>query len=361
MASPQFYPLRVKEIRKETNTCVSIALEIPQELKEQFQYQAGQYITFKKVINGEEIRRSYSLCSAPGHDDFRVAVKQVHDGRFSTFANNQLQVGETIDTMIPLGNFTVLLHPEHNKHYMALTAGSGITPVMSLLKTILKEEPNSKFTLVYGNQNFHSIIFREEIEALKNKYMGRLQVIHVLSRERTESDLNYGRINAEKCKLLFQHLVDIQTIDQFFICGPEEMIMDVKNYLTNASVENSKIRFELFTSESGNKAKQAYAEASKADSSKMSVVTIKVDDRSMEIPLAFGGATILDAALQHGADLPYACKGGVCCTCRAKVVEGTVAMEVNYALEPDEVANGFVLTCQAHPTSERVVIDFDAR
>jgi ring-1,2-phenylacetyl-CoA epoxidase subunit PaaE len=361
MSNPQFHKLTVKDIRKETETCVSVSFSIPEEIKSLYKYEAGQYITIKKEINGEEIRRSYSLCSSPLENDFRVAIKQIHGGRFSTFANQELKIGDVLEVMNPMGNFTTSVDKNNNKHYMAFAAGSGITPMLSIIKTVLAEEPMSKFTLTYGNQNFYSIIFREQIEALKNKYMGRLQVFHVLSRERMETEVNYGRINAEKCEQLFSKLVDLNSINEYFLCGPEEMIMGVKGYLESKNVDSSAIHFELFTSEGSTKAKKAYQETNKADAGKMSIVTIKVDDRSMEIPLAFGGETILDAALRMGADLPYACKGGVCCTCRAKVTEGTVAMEVNYALDKDEVENGFVLTCQAHPTSDRVVIDFDAR
>jgi ring-1,2-phenylacetyl-CoA epoxidase subunit PaaE len=361
MSTPQFHSLKINDIRQETPTCVSVALEIPNELKGVFAYEAGQYITFKKEIDGEELRRSYSLCSSPIENDYRVAIKQVHHGRFSTYANKQLKKGDIVEVMTPMGHFTTPLDANSQKHYMAFAAGSGITPILSLIKTILATEEKSTFTLVFGNQNFFSIIFREEIEALKNKYMGRLQVFHVLSRERMESDLNYGRIGAEKCEQLFSKLIDYNIMDQFFMCGPEEMIMSVKGFLEQKGIDASKIRFELFTTAGGDKAKQAYQEAHKEDLGKVSMVTIKVDDRSMEIPLAFGGETILDAALKFGADLPYACKGGVCCTCKAKVIEGTVEMEVNYALEKDEVENGFILTCQAHPTSDKVVIDFDAR
>lgn len=361
MSTPQFHKLAIKDIRNETNTCVSVSFSIPDDLKQSFIYEAGQYITIKKEINGEELRRSYSLCSSPVENDFRVAIKQIHAGRFSTFANKELKVGDMLDVMTPMGYFTTPISADNQKHYMAFAAGSGITPMLSLIKTILISEPKSSFTLAYGNQNFYSIIFREEIEALKNKFMGRFQVFHILSRERMESEVNYGRINAEKCEQLFSKLVDINSIHQYFLCGPEDMIMGVKGYLESKNVETANIHFELFTSEGSTKAKEAYQETHKADAGKMSMVTIKVDDRSIEIPLAFGGETILDAALRNGVDLPYACKGGVCCTCRAKITEGTVDMEVNYALDKDEVENGFVLTCQAHPTSEKVVVDFDAR
>lgn len=361
MAIPQFHSLKVKDIRRETSTCVSVAFEIPDNLKDEYLYKAGQYITIKMLLNNEELRRSYSLCSSPNETDFRVAIKQVHGGRFSAYANKELKVGDVLEVMTPTGNFTVDCAPTKKQNYMAFAAGSGITPILSLIKTILATEPSSTFTLVYGNQNFYSIIFREEIESLKNRYIGRLQVFHILSRERMETDINYGRIDANKCEHLFSKLIDCNQIDQFFMCGPEEMIMSVKKFLEAKGVQSAQIHFELFTSERSAQAKQAYQESHAADQGKVSLVTIKIDDRSMEIPLAFGGDTILDAALKQGADLPFACKGGVCCTCRAKVIEGSVEMEVNYALEKDEVANGFVLTCQAHPTSDRVVIDFDAR
>ncbi len=360
MSTPHFHTLKVSDIRQETNSCVSVALEIPDEYKEAYTYVPGQYITFKKEIDGEELRRSYSLCSSPLEHDFRVAIKQVHGGKFSNFACSKLKKGDLIDVMTPMGNFTTPLDGAAQKNYMAFVAGSGITPVMSLMKSILATEPKSTFTLAYGNQNVQSIIFKEEIEALKNTYMGRLQVIHILSREKLETDINNGRINTEKCLQLFNGLVDLSKIHHFFMCGPEEMIMSVKEYLLSQGVDEKKIHFELFTT--GVQTKQVDWKAShQEDNEKLCTVTIKVDDRTYDIKLAYGGDNILDAALKSGADLPYACKGGVCCTCRAKVIEGEVDMEVNYALEKEEVAQGFVLTCQAHPKTDRVFIDFDAR
>jgi ring-1,2-phenylacetyl-CoA epoxidase subunit PaaE len=362
MSTPKFYTLSVSDIRKETGNCVSVALDIPEALKNDFKYEAGQYITFKKVIDGEELRRSYSLCSSPDDQEFRVAIKKVLGGKFSGYANHDLKVGDELEVMTPMGHFTTDIKPDECKHYMAFAAGSGITPMLSLIKTILKRSPQSTFTLVYGNQNFYSIIFREEIEALKNRYLNRLQVFHVLSRERMETDLNNGRINAQKCDQLFAKLIDLKQMDQFFMCGPEEMILSVRDYLLDKGVEKEKIKFELFhTAGAAKKQNNELGQGEEASNVKMSMVTIKADDRSVEIPLAYNGMSILDAALKAGADLPFACKGGVCCTCRAKVIEGRVNMEVNYALETDEVEAGFVLTCQAHPLSEKVVIDFDAR
>ena len=360
MSTPHFHTLTVTDIRHETNTCVSVALEIPEALQDQYIYKAGQYITFKLNVEGEEIRRSYSLCSSPLEKDFRVAIKQVDGGLFSNYARTQLKKGDLLEVMTPLGNFTTTIEKDNAKNYLAFVAGSGVTPVMSLMKTILSEEVNSTFTLVYGNQNVQSIIFKEEIEALKNKFIGRLQVLHILSRERLESEINNGRINAEKCSQLFEGLIDVERMHHFFICGPEEMIQSVKQFLIEKNVDEKKIHFELFTT--GMQTKRADWKAThQEDNEKLCTVTIKVDDRTYDIKLAYGGDNILDAALKSGADLPYACKGGVCCTCRAKVIEGEVEMEVNYALEKEEVAQGFVLTCQSHPKTEKVFIDFDAR
>lgn len=361
MASITFHSIPVADVRKETANCVSVAFDIPEELRNEFTFEAGQYITIKANIEGEEIRRSYSLCSSPFDKDFRVAIKQVHGGLFSTYANQTLKKGDILDIMPPMGNFIIKPDNTPHKQYVGIAAGSGITPILSMIKTVLASDPTSHFSLIYGNQNFHSIIFREEIEALKNKYIGRLQVIHVLSRERMESEINYGRINADKCDRIFKSLIDLKQISQYFLCGPEEMILDITSYLTAQGIDQKNIRFELFTSTKSTQKKQQNQESNPAKQGKVSIVTIKVDDRSIDVPLAYGGETILDAALKHGADLPYACKGGVCCTCKAKVIEGSVSMEVNYALDPDEVENGFILTCQAHPTSEKVIIDFDAR
>lgn len=360
MATPRFHALKIIDIRPETHDCVSLALEIPDDLKAEYAYQPGQYITFKTTLDGEEIRRSYSLCSSPLDNDFRVAIKRVHEGRFSNYAADKLRKGDMIDVMTPMGQFTTAIDPANQKNYMAFAAGSGITPILSLIKTILRSEALSTFTLIFGNKNLQSIIFKEELEALKNKYMDRFQVIHILSREKLETDVNNGRINAEKCEQLFAGLLDKANIHAYFLCGPEDMIMGVKDYLLQQGVDEKSVHFELFTT-GVQTIKADWKETHTTTDEKLCTVTIKLDDRTYDIQLAYGGDNILDAALNSGADLPYACKGGVCCTCRAKVIEGEVEMEVNYALEKDEVEQGFVLTCQSHPKTERVYIDFDAR
>lgn len=358
--SIHFEQLSIKDIRKETSDCVSIAFEIPLHLKEQFQFTQGQYITLRTTIDGEEVRRSYSICSSPLDNELRVAVKKVPNGVFSTYANEHLQKGDFIDVMPPMGKFFVPLNPGNKKHYVGFAAGSGITPLLSIIKTTLLTEPGSQFTLIYGNQNRHSIIFRETLEALKNKYMDRFRLIHILSREQTDTDLNTGRIDAVKCNTLFEKIIDINNTDDFFLCGPEEMIFSVKKELENKQVDKQKIHFELFTSP-GQELKNKTVQQNNTSDQPKSKITVKLDGISFDFDLEKNGPAILDAALRKGADLPYACKGGVCCTCRAKLIEGEVDMEVNYGLEPEEIEQGFILTCQSHPRSEKIVVDFDAK
>jgi ring-1,2-phenylacetyl-CoA epoxidase subunit PaaE len=359
MSTPKFHTVTIAEVRTETDDTVSVAFAIPAALQQDYDYQSGQYITCKQIINGEEVRRSYSLCSAPQDAEWRVAVKQVPNGVFSTYINQDLKIGDTIDIMTPMGHF-VPTDVIAAKNYFGFASGSGITPVLSILKTVLNSNPENTFTLIYGNKNVASIIFKEQIEALKNIYMHRLQLIHILSREKMDVDLNYGRINTQKCEQLFTSIFDIAKVDEAFICGPEEMTMQVKDFLINKGIPAKHVKFELFGTANAakNKAVETKADAPKGPISK---VSIKVDERTFVIELAYDGENILDAALRNGADLPFACKGGVCCTCRAKITSGAVKMTVNYALEKDEIEQGFVLSCQAHPTTPEVTIDFDVR
>ncbi len=358
--SIHFEQLTVREVRRETNDCVSIAFEIPDTLKNAFQFLQGQYITLKTKIDGEEVRRSYSICSSPLDHELRVAVKKVPQGVFSTYANEVLKAGDQLDVMPPMGKFFTPLIPGQKKNYVGFAAGSGITPLLSIIKTTLQTEQASTFTLVYGNRNRHSIIFRETLEALKNKYMDRFRLIHILSRETTDTPLNSGRIDADKCILLCNKTIDLQKTDEFFLCGPEEMIFAVKNVLEQQQVPAQKIHFELFTT-AGQQRKKNQPQEEDLDKDPKSKISVTLDGISFDFELSQKGDAILDAALKQGADLPYACKGGVCCTCRAKLVEGEVDMEVNYGLEPDEIEQGFILTCQAHPKSEKVVVDFDVK
>ncbi|HEX6916026.1 MAG TPA: 1,2-phenylacetyl-CoA epoxidase subunit PaaE [Chitinophagaceae bacterium] len=354
----QFHRLVVKNVTRETPDCVSVSFEVPEGLKKEFEYKAGQNLTLRTWIDGrEELRRSYSLCSSPLDNEWKVAIKKVQGGRFSTFANEQLRPMSVLEVMPPTGKFTVEPDPAGKKRYVAFAAGSGITPVISIIKTILRAEPGSSFTLVYGNRNRSSIIFREELEALKNKYMTRFRIVHLLSREVTDAAINHGRIDAEKCEALFTRYIEIDA-DQFFLCGPEGMIFCVRDYLKSRGVDEKKIHFELFTSP-GQKLSIHRAPVIEEKHVPKSRIVIIRDGRQFEFDLAYDSEPILDAAIQNGIDLPYSCKGGVCSTCSAKLTEGEVKMDVCYALEPEDVAKGYILTCQSHPKTERVVVNFD--
>jgi ring-1,2-phenylacetyl-CoA epoxidase subunit PaaE len=353
-----FHSLKIKEIIKETADCVSVSFVVPQELSDLFLFKEGQNITIKKTIHGEEIRRSYSICNAPHEKELKVAIKKTEGGLFSTYANDKLKAGDSLDVLPPTGRFT---SKDKEGNYLAIAAGSGITPIISIIKHTLKTQPNSSFTLIFGNKSRSSIIFFEEIEGLKNKYMQRFNCINILSRERTDAAINYGRINSEKLEAL-KHVLNFKTFDGAYICGPEEMIFASSSFLEKEAVEKSKIHFELFTAPGEKKLATSKEQLAKEiDNSPKSNITIKLDGRTFDFTLGYKADCILDAALAQGADLPYACKGGVCCTCRAKLVEGKVHMDVNYALEEEEVAQGFILTCQSHPLTEKVVIDFDVK
>lgn len=357
--SAHFHPVKVKEVKKETEDCVSVAFEIPDELKKDFAYQPGQYVNVRAFIHGKEERRSFSLCSSPMNNEWRIAIKKVPGGIFSAYAMDQLKAGDTIDLMPPMGKFTIPLDPSHYNNYVAIAAGSGITPVISIIKSVLAIEQNSSISLVYGNRNRQSIIFLEELEAMKNKYMDRFNLIHILSREITDATINTGRIDAQKCDLLFGRSIELNA-DAFLICGPSDMIFCIRDYLVSRGIDEKKIHFELFTTPGIEHAIIKQKPLVKLNELQSNVL-IKIDGGSINFQLNFDGETVLDAALQQGANVPYSCKSGVCTTCRAKLIEGSVEMEVNYGLEPEEVEKGFILTCQSHPTSGKVVIDFDAK
>jgi ring-1,2-phenylacetyl-CoA epoxidase subunit PaaE len=359
--SIHFHPLTVKNVRKETAGCISVEFDIPGTLQEAFQYKQGQSLTMRATINGRELRRTYSICSSPLDNEWRVAIKKVEGGLFSTYANEQLKKGDVLEVMQPVGNFYTGLDPAQKKSYTAFAAGSGITPVLSIINTTLRTERASEFTLVYANRNKNSIIFKEELEGLKDKFLTRFRIIHILSRERTDAVINSGRINADKCDLLFTKLIDLKNCDEFFICGPEEMIFCVKDFLEGKGIDKKKIHFELFTVP-GEKRKPEVRSLKSESSGPKSKISVKFDGRSFDFDLSLTDDTpILDAALKQGADLPFACKGGVCCTCKAKLLEGEVDMDVHWGLEEDEIKQGFILTCQSHPKTGRVVIDFDIK
>jgi len=355
-----FHPLNIKKINQETSDCVSITFDVPDPLRDLFTYQEGQNLTLRATINGEELRRSYSICSAPYEQQLKIAIKAVTGGKFSNYAQ-QLKAGDVIDVMPPVGKFNAKALSTAAGNFLAIAAGSGITPVLSIIKHTLSLHPNHQFTLLYGNKSRSSIIFFEELEALKNKYIERFTLINMLSKEKTESDINFGRIDGAKLERL-QTLVPFKNFDSIYLCGPEEMILASSQFLQEKGISKNDIHFELFTSPGQKKGNEAPSAAiTTINEGPTSHITIKLDGRTVEFNLPQNGQNILDAALQVGADLPYACKGGVCCTCRAKLVEGKVSMDVNYALEPEELAQGFILTCQSHPKTDRVLIDFDVK
>lgn len=360
--SIHFHALKVKEVKKETSDCVSVLFDVPENLKEEFNFTQGQSLTMRAIINGEEVRRTYSICSSPLEHQLKVAIKKVEAGAFSIFANEQLKQHDLLEVMPPVGRFYTTLDAANKKNYVAFAAGSGITPLLSIIKTTLATEPNSTFTLVYGNKTRASIIFFEELEGLKNKYINRFNLIHILSREKTDADLNFGRISKEKCNDLFGKLLDVKTVDEFFICGPEDMIFSVKEFLESKDVAEKKIHFELFTTPGQNKSAVVSRESSATTAGPQSNITVRLDGRSFDFSIPLNSDTsILDAAMQQGADVPYACKGGVCCTCKAKLVEGEVKMDVHWGLEHEEIEQGFILTCQSHPLTEKVTVDFDVK
>jgi ring-1,2-phenylacetyl-CoA epoxidase subunit PaaE len=355
-----FHKLKVKEVRQETRDCVSIAFLVPAELKSDFAFAQGQNITVKKNIDGEEIRRSYSICTAPFENELRIAVKKVDDGKFSGYANTGLKAGDELDILPPTGKFNTNLQATNCKHYLAFAAGSGITPVISIIKTTLQTESQSSFTLVFGNKGHSSIIFFEELEGLKNKYLDRFNFINILSREKTDAPINSGRIDSNKL-IELNKLVDYISMDEFFICGPEEMIFCVKDFLQQQGIDKKKIHFELFTTPGQKKLAVGKKQLAVGIQMPKSKITVKLDGRSFDFELGFNNDSILDAALKQGADLPFACKGGVCCTCKAKLLEGEVDMDVNWGLEQEEVEQGYILACQSHPKTKKVVVDFDVK
>ena len=354
---PKFYPLKVKDLYKDTEQCSVIEFDIPEDLKDKFKYKAGQYLTLRETLNGEDIRRSYSLCSSPIDDEWKVAVKQIPDGKFSTHVNQFLKKDDTLHVMKPMGRFGTAIS-EIPKNYIVFTAGSGITPILSMIKTHLAKEPNSTFKLFYLNRTVKSIIFKEEIEQLRNQYFGRLELFYFLTKESRDSELFNGRFTKEKLAVIFNKLVDVAKLDECFLCGPEEMIFLVKNELMEAGMPAEHIHFELFVT---GLSKEIKKEANHNEIEKKEKVALTIIDGGKEFHFGMtnNDDNVLDAALIAGADLPFACKGGVCSTCKCRVVQGSVKMKVNYALDEKEVSEQFVLSCQAVPTSKKVILNFD--
>ncbi len=353
-----FHPLKVVDIKRETEEAVSIKLGIPDELKEEFSFIPGQYVMFKHTINGEDLKRSYSISSSPGEGEIRVGVKEIPDGRFSTFANRVLKVGDVLNTLAPRGRFVMNTDPENQKHYVAFCAGSGVTPIISMMKHVLETEPKSKFTCFYGNRYVSTIIYVDEINELKNRFPERLEMHYVMSKEEMGSEFFRGRIDEEKIRKFSEILFDPLQVDDYYMCGPEQIIHAAREILAEKGVDQDKIHFELFGT-SNPTAGPDNTVAPEVKESVKSHITVVMDDDEFHVEMEPGTKTILEAVDHAGIDVPFSCKGGVCCTCLARVKEGEVTMEKNYSLSDKEVAEGLILTCQAHPKSGKVKVDFD--
>ncbi len=354
----RFHDLTVTDIHKTIRDAVVVTLK-PQDGDEgAFDFIQGQYLTFRRDFDGEELRRSYSICAGKDEGILQVGIKRVDGGAFSTWANEELKVGDTLQAMAPMGTFHTGLDAGAERSYLGFAGGSGITPVLSILKTVLAREPKSTFTLVYANKGVTSIMFREELEDLKNLYMGRLNVIHVLETDAQEIDLFTGLVTEEKCGELFKHWIDIENVDTAFICGPEPMMLGIAAALRAHGLDDSQIKFELFASAQPGRLKRKAVSKDAASSANQTKAAITLDGATQTITMG-KDTSILDAALENAMDAPYACKAGVCSTCRCRVIEGEVEMVANHALEDYEVEKGYVLSCQSYPLTDTVTVDYD--
>jgi len=355
-----FYPLTVVEVRPETRDAIVVTLRPAPDDVERFRFKQGQYLTLRAELDGEEVRRSYSICSAVQDGALRVGIKRIKDGWFSSWANESLRAGTKIDAMPPAGNFFVPLDAANRKHYVGFAGGSGITPLLGILKTTLQAEPKSRFTLFYGNEASSTILFREELEDLKNTYMERFNLVHILNREHQDVELFNGTLTREKCNALFRHWIDLSDVDTAFICGPQPMMLAVADALQENGFDRARIKFELFSSPAGSARPQKARDAVGADMTQdVCEATVIIDGRSRTFRMAKKAESVLDSGLREGLELPYACKGGVCSTCRAMLLEGEVDMDANFALEDYEIARGYILTCQSFPATDRIVVDYD--
>ncbi len=354
----EFHNIKVADVYKETKDCVVITFDVPDNLKEKFNFKQGQHLTLRKEINGHDIRRNYSLCSSPLDDEWKVAVKTILEGVFSNYAFTKLKKGDVLQVMAPHGEFYIECDSKASKNYIAFAAGSGITPILSIIKTHLNKEPYSTFKLFYLNRTVKSIIFKEEIEQLKSNFFGRFQVFYFLTKEQRDIPFLNGRFDKEKLAVLTKTFIDIEDTAHAFICGPQDMIFLIRDELQKAGLPKEQIHYELFFTGSSEEENKHIAEVleQRADGTE---VTIIDGGKEFHFIMDDDFDTILDGALAAGADLPFACKGGVCSTCKCKLIEGSVQMKVNYALEEKELKQNFVLSCQSVPTSKKVIVDFD--
>jgi ring-1,2-phenylacetyl-CoA epoxidase subunit PaaE len=354
--APRFHRLAVSDLRRETADAVSMTFVIPKELQSDYSFSPGQYLTLRAVMDGEEVRRSYSICSGPDDGELRIAVKKVDGGAFSNWAAEELKPGDELDVMTPTGRFGVVPAPEEARVYVGFAAGSGITPILSIIKGVLAREPKSRFFFFYGNRSTSSMLFLETLEELKDRFMQRFSIFHVISGEEQDIPILHGRLDGGKVRVLLRSLVPAASVDHVFICGPTGMSEEVEATCREIGIADDKIHVERFVSEFGGKPRPK--KIVEPGAPPKALASLIIDGKRREVPVAEGEA-ILDAALRAGIDLPFACKGGMCSTCRAKLVEGKAEMEVNYSLEPWELQAGFILTCQARPCSEKLMVDYD--
>jgi ring-1,2-phenylacetyl-CoA epoxidase subunit PaaE len=357
-----FHPLRVRSVQPDTSEAVIVAFEVPEDLRPVFGFTQGQYLTLRKEIDGQDLRRSYSICAGVDEGELRVGVRKVQGGLFSNWINEQLKPGDTINVMAPQGRFFVPIEPDAQRHHLGIAGGSGITPILSIMKTVLAREPRSRFTLIYGNRKLRSTMFKEELDDLKDRYMSRLVLHHVFSDEHTEMDIHTGVMNRQKIAEFLEGLVPAQQIDHAYICGPFQMNDEAEAALLAAGVPEDRIHIERFgiAQQASGQVGAVLHQAQPGDAAKARITIIR-DGLKREIAFSREQPSILDAASAAGLEVPFSCTSGVCGTCRAKLVEGKVRMERNFALDKKEVAAGYVLTCQAHPVTEKVVLSFDER
>ena len=356
-ARAQFHPLRIRAIRRETADAVCIAFDVPPELRDAFAYAPGQFLTLRTTLDGAEIRRCYSICSGLDDDELCVGIRRVPQGLFSHHANTTLHPGDSIEVLPPEGRFGAPLAPDQARLHVAFAAGSGITPILAILKTVLRREPHSRFILLYGNRSTASIMFHETLEDLKDRYLDRLSVFHVLSREEQDIPLLSGRLDGAKVRELLPRLVSPAAIDHAYICGPASMNEEVAAALAELGVRPERVHRERFALP-GQPPPAPPRHTPQANAPAFATATIIHDGKSNEVAIA-EGESVLDAGIRAGLNLPWSCHGGMCSTCRARLREGTVTMTQNYALEPWELAAGYVLTCQSHPTAPHVTVDYD--
>ncbi len=355
----KFHPLKIAAVEPAASDAVVITFEVPAELREVYRFRPGQHLGLKATIDGEEVRRTYSICTAPDEETLAIVVRRVPGGRFSTFANERLAAGDVIEVFPPVGTFTLDPEPGRARHHVAFAAGAGITPVMSILKSVLRNEPKSRFTLFYGNRTIDSMIFRTELNALKNEHVDRFALHPFFSRQKQEIDFHNGRLDGGKVRGILNRLLPVERIDEAWVCGPGTMIDEVEEALADAGLARERIRSERFlTSEEAARA-LAGTRAREAERAATAAIEVRLDGVEHRVDYEPGSGTILEALEKAGLEVPYSCRGGVCTTCRAKVLEGSAEMGINYGLEEAEVKKGFILTCQAVPTSEKLKLSFD--